>query len=127
MPFSRPAKTAMSGWLPDLAVDQHLVVGDGKRQTIGDSTDANAQLQALAEFGVSARLVQNADVQLIEQQINRGIPVPCGCIHRRPVERPTGSVHRLIVGGTTLKAHGMGRRISRLNPGKGWAVVDAIR
>ncbi|MFM1797942.1 MAG: hypothetical protein RLZZ117_220 [Cyanobacteriota bacterium] len=117
----------MSGWLPDLAVDQHLVVGDGKRQTIGDSTDANAQLQALAEFGVSARLVQNADVQLIEQQINRGITVPCGCILRRPVERPTGSVHRMIVGGTTLKAHGMGQRFSRLNPGKGWAVVDAIR
>jgi hypothetical protein len=110
----------MSGWPPDLAVDQHLVVGDGKRQTIGETTDANAQLQAFAEFGVSARLVQNADVQLIEQQINPGMPVPCGYIHRRPVERPAGSVHWLIVGGTTLNTHGMGLRFSRLNLGKGW-------
>jgi len=31
-----------------LAVVQHLVVGDGNRQTSGDSTDANAQLQAPA-------------------------------------------------------------------------------
>ena len=31
-----------------LTVVQHLVVGDGNRQTSGDSTDANAQLQAPA-------------------------------------------------------------------------------
>jgi hypothetical protein len=57
--------------------------------------------QALAEFGVSARLVQSADFQLIEQQIARGIPVPCGYIHRGPVPRPTGSGHWLIVYGHT--------------------------
>ena len=96
-------------------------------QSYGDSTDANAQLQALAHFGVTARL--------IEQQINRGIPVPCGYLHRGPVNRPTGSGHWLVVvghtpthvvvndpcgepdliHGTTLNANGMGLWFSRLN------------
>ncbi len=125
-----------------LAVVQHLVVADGKRQTIGDTTDASAQLRALAHYGVTARLVQTADFQLLEQQINRGMPVPCGYIHRGPVDRPTGSGHWLIVvghtpthvvvndpwgepdlvHGTTLNAKGMGLRFSRLNFGRRWMV-----
>lgn len=84
-----------------LAVVQHLGVADGEQRTRGDTTDASAQLRALAHFGVTARLVQNADFQLIEQQINRGIPVPCGYIHRGPVDRPIGSGHWLIVYGHT--------------------------
>lgn len=118
--------------------DQYLAVV----QRFGDTTDASAQLRALAHFGITARLVQNADFQLIEQQINRGIPVPCGYIHRGPVERPTGSGHWLIVvghtpshvvvndpwgepdliHGTTLNSKGMGLRFSRLNFGKRWMV-----
>jgi GH24 family phage-related lysozyme (muramidase) len=118
--------------------DQYLAVV----QRFGDTTDANAQLRALAHFGVTARLVQNADFQLIEQQINRGIPVPCGYIHRGPVDRPTGSGHWLIVyghtpthvvvndpwgepdliHGTTLNTKGMGLSFSRLNFGKRWMV-----
>ena len=118
-----------------LAVVQHLGVADGEQRTIGDTNDVSAQLEALAHFGVTARLVQNADFQLIEQQINCGIPVPCGYIHRGPVDQPTGSGHWLIVyghmptqvvvndpwgepdliHGTTLNAKGMGLRFSRLN------------
>jgi hypothetical protein len=118
--------------------DQYLAVV----QRFGDTTDSNAQLRALAHYGVTARLVQDADFQLLEQQINRGIPVPCGYIHRGPVERPTGSGHWLIVyghtpthvvvndpwgepdliNGTTLNANGMELRFSRLNFGKRWMV-----
>jgi GH24 family phage-related lysozyme (muramidase) len=118
--------------------DQYLAVV----QRFGDTTNANAQIQALAHFGVIARLVQDGDFQLLEQQIARGIPVPCGYIHRGPVERPTGSGHWLIVvghtptqvvvndpwgepdliHGTTLKPNGMGLRFSRLNFGKRWMV-----
>jgi hypothetical protein len=75
--------------------DQYLAV----MQHYGDTTDAGAQLQALAHFGVTARLVQDGDFQLIEEQIAGGIPVPCGTIHRDPVHRPTGSGHWLIVVG----------------------------
>jgi GH24 family phage-related lysozyme (muramidase) len=118
--------------------DQYLAVV----QRFGDTTDASAQLSALAHYGVTARLVQDADFQLLEQQINQGIPVPCGYIHRGPVQRPTGSGHWLIVyghtpthvvvndpwgepdliHGTTLNAKGMGLRFSRLNFGKRWMV-----
>lgn len=118
--------------------DQYLAVV----QRFGDTTDANAQIRALAHYGVSTRLVQNADFQLIEQQIARGIPIPCGYIHRGPVDRPTGSGHWLVVvghtptqvvvndpwgepdliHGTTLNANGMGLRFSRQNFGKRWMV-----
>ncbi len=104
-------------------------------QRYGDTTDAGAQLQALAHFGVTARLVQDGDFQLIDEQIAGGIPVPCGSIHRGPVDRPTGSGHWLLVyghtpthllvndpwgepdllSGATLNANGMGLRFSRQN------------
>ena len=77
--------------------DQYLAVV----QRYGDTTDANTQLQALAHYGLTARLVQTADFDLIEEQITRGIPVPCGTIHRGPINRPTGSGHWLIVIGHT--------------------------
>ena len=111
--------------------DQYLAVV----QRYGDTTDANAQLQTLTHYGVTARLVQTADFELIEEQIIRGIPVPCGTIHRGPVDRPTGSGHWLIdvghtpthlvvndpwgepdlLSGATLNANGMGLRFSRQN------------
>ncbi|MFN9622033.1 MAG: hypothetical protein ACK587_04235 [Cyanobacteriota bacterium] len=79
--------------------------------------------------------MQSAGFHVLEQQINRGIPVPCGYLHRAPVDRPTGTGHWLIVmghtptqvlvndpwgepdliHGTTFNANGMGLRFSRLN------------
>lgn len=41
------------------------------------------------------RLVQSADFDLIEAKLARSIPVPCGYIHRGPVDRHTGSGHWL--------------------------------
>ena len=104
-------------------------------QRYGVTTDANAQLQALAHYGVIARLVQTADFERIEGQIAGGIPVPCGTIHRGPVDRPTGSGHWLIVvghspthlvlndpwgepdllSGASLNPNGKGLRFSRQN------------
>lgn len=72
-------------------------------QRFGDTTDAAAQLQALNSYGVKARFVQDGDFRLIEQQIRRGVPVPCGYLHRGPVDRPRGGGHWLIVVGTTAK------------------------
>ena len=110
-------------------------------QRYGDTTDVTAQLQALAHYGVTARLVQDADLRLIEEQINRRIPVSRGYIHRGPVDRPTGSGHWLLVyghpphlvvndpwgepdwlSGATLNANGMGLRFSRRSFGKPWVV-----
>lgn len=72
-------------------------------QRYGDTTDAGAQLQALKSYGITARLVQDADFRLIELQISRGVPVPCGYLHRGPVDRPRGGGHWLTVVGTTAK------------------------
>lgn len=115
-------------------------------ESFGDTTDAQAQLQALAKFGVRARFVQDADFRLIQAQINRGIPVPCGYLHRGPVERPSGGGHWLIVigypdgkritvndpfgepdllTGRTLNSSGRGLTLTRENFGRRW-MVEAL-
>jgi hypothetical protein len=120
------------GTLPGAKGDDHYLA---VVQRYGDTTDANAQLQALAHYGVTARLVQTADFELIEEQIAHGIPMPCGTIHRGPVDRPTGTGSWLIVigytpsylvvndpwgepdllSGATLNPNGKGLRFSRQN------------
>jgi GH24 family phage-related lysozyme (muramidase) len=67
----------------------------------GDTTDPEAQLQALASYGIEAEFTKQASFRTIEEQITAGIPVPCGYLHRGPVERPAGGGHWLIVVGHT--------------------------
>jgi hypothetical protein len=118
--------------------DQYLAVV----QRYGDTTDANTKLQALAHNDVTAQLVQTADFELNEEQIARGIPVPCGYDHRGPIDRATGSGHWLILcgqtpshlvvndpwgepdmlSGATLNANGKGLRFSQRNFGRRWIV-----
>lgn len=69
-----------------------------------DTTQAEAQLQALRSYGVAARFVQDADFRTIEEQIDKGIPVPCGYLHRGPVDQPSGGGHWLCVIGYTPDA-----------------------
>jgi hypothetical protein len=69
--------------------------------TYGDTTDAKAQVRALSSFGVKARFTQAGNWADIERQINAGIPVPCGFLHRGPVSAPSGGGHWLIVVGFT--------------------------
>ncbi|MFN7900026.1 MAG: C39 family peptidase [Synechococcaceae cyanobacterium] len=77
--------------------DQYLK----KVLTYGDTTVDSAQIQALESFGVKARKVETGDFSTIEQQINRGIPVPCGFLHHGHVDAPTGGGHWLCVVGYT--------------------------
>ena len=67
----------------------------------GDTTEAASQLKALAFYGVQADFVQNANWSKIERQIDRGIPVPIGILHKGPVSAPIGGGHWLIVVGHT--------------------------
>jgi hypothetical protein len=114
-------------------------------QKFGDTTDAQSQVQALESYGVKARLVLNADFSTIEQQIDRGIPVPCGFIHKGGVEAPYGDGHWLcvigytpnamivndpygdldLIGGTYLSSNGLGLTYSRRNFGRRWMVEPA--
>jgi GH24 family phage-related lysozyme (muramidase) len=111
-------------------------------QRFGDTTDAAAQVRALQSYGIKARFVQNADFKLIEAQIKAGIPVPCGYLHRGPVDRPSGGGHWLtvighdpsrvavhdplgepdLINGTTLNSRGANLLFSRQNFGKRWMV-----
>jgi hypothetical protein len=111
-------------------------------QRLGDTTQAVAQIQALAHYGITARFEQVADFLTIEQQILRGIPVPCGYLHRGPVYRPTGGGHWMIVyghtrnsvivndpwgdpdliTGETLSPNGKGLHFSRERFGRRWMV-----
>lgn len=121
-------------------------------RSFGDTTSATAQVQALASYELKADFSRAADFALIERQIDAGLPVPCGYLHRGPVEKPSGGGHWLcVVGydenavivhdplgesdlltGATLNRPARFCRYSRKNwgrrwmvegPGSGWAVV----
>ncbi len=70
-------------------------------QQYGDTTDSNAQIKALASYGVKATYTQKADFSTLEKQIALGIPIPCGYLHRGPVTKPSGGGHWLTVVGHT--------------------------
>jgi len=102
--LSPPASTSCS-YLRHHALLAVTIISTSSATTNGRGANspgaATTQRSALAHYGITAQLVQDADFGLIEQQIARGIPVPCGYIHRGPVERPTGSGHWLVVIGHT--------------------------
>lgn len=67
----------------------------------GDTTEATAQLKTLKHFGLDARFVQNADWKTLEDQLERGMPIPIGVLHKGAVSNPTGGGHWLVVVGMT--------------------------
>jgi GH24 family phage-related lysozyme (muramidase) len=128
--------------------DQYLA----RVRSFGDTTSATAQVQALASYELKADFTRAADFALLERQIDAGLPVPCGYLHRGPVEKPSGGGHWLCVvgydathvivhdplgeadllAGATLNRPARFSRYSRKNwgrrwmvegPGSGWAVV----
>lgn len=65
----------------------------GRVLRYGDTTDAACQVKALQSYGVEASLIKNATWRTIEQQIDKGIPVPIGILHHGTVNAPTGGGH----------------------------------
>lgn len=121
----------------------------------GDTTDAGAQVRALASFGVKAAFTQRADWALVRRQIDLGIPVPLGFLHHGPVSKPGGGGHWLccigytddalvvhdpfgeidLAAGGYLNNWGARLRYSQRNfgprwmvegPGSGWAIVATL-
>lgn len=108
----------------------------------GDTTDNQAQIKALASYGIKATFTSRASWQTIEKQIKAGIPVPCGFLHKGPVSNPSGGGHWLtvigftrdalivndpygdlnLVGGTYSSSKGAGLSYSRKNFGPRWMV-----
>jgi hypothetical protein len=77
--------------------DQYLA----RVRQFGDTTDAAAQIRALASYGIKARFSSKASFSTLEEQIAAGVPVPCGYLHRGHVINPAGGGHWLIVVGIT--------------------------
>jgi hypothetical protein len=76
----------------------------GRVLRYGDTTDAQAQLKALASYGIKATFTQKADWALVKGQIDRGIPVPLGFLHHGPASKPGGGGHWLCAIGYTPDA-----------------------
>jgi GH24 family phage-related lysozyme (muramidase) len=111
-------------------------------QQYGDTTDPTAQIRALQSYGIKAKFTKVAGWRTLEDQIKRGIPVPCGYLHRGPVSKPSGGGHWLcvvgydnsnmivhdplgeadLVKGTTLSSVARYTRYSRKNWGPRWMV-----
>lgn len=65
--------------------------------SIGDTTEAWVQTQALGRYGVSATFKQNANVENVKKQIDNGIPCPIGILHKGPASAPSGGGHWICV------------------------------
>ena len=118
--------------------DQYLA----RVRQFGDTTDPAAQIKALTSYGITARFSRQASFSTLEQQIEAGIPIPCGYLHRGRVSSPSGGGHWLIVvgitpshlivhdplgeadlvNGTTLGGTARFCRYSRANFGRRWMV-----
>lgn len=69
--------------------------------TYGDTTEYTAQIKALKFYGVKAEFYQNGSWADIEAQLDKGISVPIGILHKGPVSAPTGTGHWITVIGYT--------------------------
>jgi len=140
--FLRPGCLTALGQ-PD---DQYLALV----QRHGDSTEAPAQLAALASLGIRARFRTDGRVTDLVAQLQRGLPCPVGWLHKGPVSAPGGGGHwslvigwdpathqllmhdpngeaDLVAGGYVSTAIGSGKalRYSERNWGRRWMVEGA--
>ena len=68
----------------------------GRVLRYGDTTEAPNQIKALAHYGVTAHLDQTCGIDDVKAQIDKGIPVPLGCIHKGGLGNLYGDGHWLI-------------------------------
>jgi len=97
--FSSSCAMLVSGLYPD------IIKGDDEYIeevfSIGDTTEAWVQIDALKHFGVNAKFVQNAGWDDIEEKLKKDIPVPIGILHKGSVSQPSGGGHWICVVGVT--------------------------
>lgn len=59
----------------------------------GDTVSADAQLQAAASLGYECEFRTNGSEQDLLDQLDKGIPIPVGILHKGSVDHPTGGGH----------------------------------
>lgn len=65
----------------------------------GDTTSAEAQVAALASFGLDAQFRVDGTSRMVKDLIREGIPVPIGVLHYGPSTAPTGGGHWIVLVG----------------------------
>lgn len=121
------------------------------RAQFGDTTNIEAQVQALRKLGLDARFRSDATPATLEAELRAGRPVMVGWLHHGPATAPSGGGHWSVVigctpthwihndpngeadlvrGGYVNSTGGKGASYSRKNwdrrwlpDGKGWAVL----
>jgi hypothetical protein len=63
------------------------------RAKYGDTTNKDAQLEALRSLGLTAKFITNGNAALLENEIRNGRPVAVGWLHKGNVSYPTGGGH----------------------------------
>lgn len=63
----------------------------------GDTTDSSAQVKALQSYGIDCQFLTFGDIELLEDQIAKGYPVPVGWLHKCHVSEPCGGGHWSLV------------------------------
>lgn len=62
----------------------------------GDTTDHQAQTRALKEFGIESYWSYNFSFKMLDEQLEDGVPVPIGILHRGSDIAPSGG-HVIVV------------------------------
>ena len=67
----------------------------------GDTTEPLAHVAALGAFGIQSKFITTGNFELVEQQINKGIPVPVGWLHKGDLrlDGPYGDGHWSVITG----------------------------
>jgi hypothetical protein len=137
--YLRPGCLAGAG-----QADDHYL---GMLQRFGDTTEASAQIRTLRSLGIEAELRTDGRIEQLIAQLQLGIPVPVGWLHKGPVTAPSGGGHwslaigwdpvqrmvlmhdpngeaDLVAGGyvNTAIGSGQGLRYSERNWGRRWMV-----
>ena len=69
--------------------------------SVGDTTEAWVQLQALASYGIEAKFRQDLAWSDVENLLHDNVPVPIGILHRGMLDSPSGGGHWILAKGIT--------------------------
>lgn len=69
----------------------------------GDTVSSTAQLAAAESLGFDVEFNMDGTEQDLLNQLDKGIPVPIGILHKGPVTRPTGGGHWIVLIGYDKK------------------------
>jgi hypothetical protein len=72
----------------------------------GDTTSAQAQIKAAADYNVKATFFRNGTRQALVDRLNAGLPVPVGFLHHGSSASPSGGGHWILLVGAT-NTHGI--------------------